>query len=568
MIKKTITFLIKNKKLISFFIVIFLVFLLNTFHESYPDEMDNILGGYLINKGMLPYTGFFTHHGPLAYYLASIITFISGASFVKFRILTAIFYFMFLIGTFYLLQNRLKKQKIFFFMFYIGVLALSSTYFWAHMFLADSISAYLLIPSYGILFLKMYRNEILLKTDLIIISIFSSLAVINSPTYLFAVFLLIFFSFLYYIKSSQEKITFNYLRRKIISFTLITGIPYIIFILFLFITQTFADYYYQALIYNKNYYIYNYPRPAGSTSVNPIRYAIIILDSFLNGYHVLLAAIKNVDFINPLNITLALSNFFLWIFLVIKRKFSLLLFSLLTIIYVNVRSSPLGFHPTDYQAASYVMLTFFNASFLTFIIKEEATLVKDYLSRIIITVFSFLFFLFWFFSIFFLFTELWQMTFLRYMGKMPLIYDAPQVAKIVNDIVPSNNYCWVGPFEFEEILYLKCKMPSRFHIFRRFFTEIPTFRNEILRDYTKNMPDVIVYKRNVFGEGKYPEDVFFLSGFLDKNYVRLKDIKGEKYSFISSKTKNYTLDEDFNFNKSKSEKLIQTLLHKGYLKKN
>src|SRR3990167_6222799 len=74
------------------FIVIWLILLLNSLHESYPDEFDNILGGWLILKGSLPYTGFFSHHGALSYYFASIITLLGGQSFVHFRLLTSFFF--------------------------------------------------------------------------------------------------------------------------------------------------------------------------------------------------------------------------------------------------------------------------------------------------------------------------------------------------------------------------------------------------------------------------------------------------------------------------------------------
>jgi hypothetical protein len=40
--------------LFSFFAILFA----NTFHEEYPDEYDNIVGGKLIVHGILPYTGF------------------------------------------------------------------------------------------------------------------------------------------------------------------------------------------------------------------------------------------------------------------------------------------------------------------------------------------------------------------------------------------------------------------------------------------------------------------------------------------------------------------------------
>src|SRR4051812_25119818 len=74
---------------------LFLFLFINTIHESYPDECDNILGGTYILKGILPYTGFFSHHGPIAYFVAALIASFSGHSFVGFRIFYSIFLLFF-----------------------------------------------------------------------------------------------------------------------------------------------------------------------------------------------------------------------------------------------------------------------------------------------------------------------------------------------------------------------------------------------------------------------------------------------------------------------------------------
>lgn len=554
-----------RKKEILFFCVIFIILVINSIHQSYPDEMDNILGGYLINKGFLPYIGFFTHHGPLAYYLASFITFFSGQSFVKFRLITPLFFSILAIGSFFVFKKRIKTVNPNIFLLYIGVLALSSTYFWAHMFLADPISGYFLIPAYALLSLKIYKNEVLKKIDLGIISVFSSLSLINSPTYSYSVFILGFFTFLYFIFISNKNFSLSgEFINKILIFIFIFAAPYVLFVIFLFITRTFGDYSFQALIYNKNYYIYNYPRPEGSTLVNPIRYAVIIFNNFFNAYEILLAAVKNVDFINPFNITLALSNFILWTFFILRKKYFLFLFSLLLIIFVNVRSNPLNVKATDYQAAVYLMLSFFNSSFLFYLLKDGIKEIKDYFSKILLTILFILFIIFWFFTLIFLFAEWWRMAYLRYMGTMPLIYDRPQVARMINDVVPKDRYCWVGPFDFEEILYLNCKLPSRFHIIRPPFIKIDSIKRQMISDFSKNKADIIILRHNVFREGKDADDKFF-TDFLKENYIRLKDFNKGRYVFKNSVLQNFNLSEDVYLEKIKADELVKKLFEKGYI---
>src|SRR3989344_2656306 len=76
-----------NLVTIGAFVLLFFLFLVNSVHESYPDEFDNILGGWYSLKGQLIYKDWFTHHAPIAYWTASLVEIFSGQSFVKFRIL-------------------------------------------------------------------------------------------------------------------------------------------------------------------------------------------------------------------------------------------------------------------------------------------------------------------------------------------------------------------------------------------------------------------------------------------------------------------------------------------------
>lgn len=557
--------LLRSERLffILFFVGIYLILFANSLHERYPDEFDNIIGGYLINHGVFPYTGFFSHHGPVSYFLAGILTPISSQSFVFFRFLTTFFYLFLLIFTFFIFKKRIKTLNVNFLLLYILVFALSAAYFWGHMFLADPISGYFLVISYGLLFLKIYKKEGLEFADLIIISVFSFLAVLNSITYIYAVFILVSAAFLYYllfIYKSGKKILLKSFGLLLILFLS----PYLLFLLYLIVTQSLDDYFFQAIIYNKNHYIYNYPRPPGSTNINPIRYAVVIFNNFFNAYQPLLVGIRDFYFPTPFNVTLALSNAFLWIFLAVKRRYLLLLLSFLTILFVNVRSNPIASKATDYQSSVYFMLTFLHAAFLFSIVKKEIELFKSKIIRLAVIVLFLLFSVYWFYNILYIFGNIFRMTYLRYMGEMPLIYDRPQVANIINEVVPKDRYCWVGPFSFEEILYLDCKLPSRYHWILPQFAGIERIKKEILEDYRRNKPDVIVYNRRFETFGSTAEFGRFFLNFLDANYVRLKDIN-PAFHFKESKTLDFKRDDDFNFEKSEARELVNLLVQKGYV---
>ena len=95
-----------------FYIGLFCLFLLNAFHESYPDEFDNIMGGWYILHGKLIYSGFFTHHGPVPYFLAALLELFSWQSFVRFRIVYAIFLFLFNVFVFWFYKKQTLRLKI------------------------------------------------------------------------------------------------------------------------------------------------------------------------------------------------------------------------------------------------------------------------------------------------------------------------------------------------------------------------------------------------------------------------------------------------------------------------
>lgn len=548
-------FVFRNWKTLVFFGIITLILLANSVHNSYPDEFDNILGGHLILKGMLPYRDFFSHHGPLAYFFAAIIDLFAQQSFVRFRVLMVGFFVGMFFLTYYILKRRTEKDDYQVVYIYIPLIALASTYFWGHMFLADPLSGYLLIPAYGLLFLRMFRGQLLQRADLVIISVFSALTCLMSTTYLYASLVLSAFTFLYHF--SVVKVRFNkQLLRKLLSFGLIFAAPYLVFALYLLITGSISDYLFQAITYNKNYYIYNYPRPEGSTAFNPARYAIIILNNFLNNYQVLLSTITKTDFMNPYNLTLALTNMVLWLYLLWKRKFLLFGLSFFAIVYATVRSNPLNSQVTDYQSAVYFMLTFFNASFLFYILQKE----KEWFARLAFIILL----IYWIFNTLFFSMDLWRMSYNRFMGQMPLIYDRPQAAPIINAVVPKNNYCWIGPFQFEEIYYLNCKAPSKYQWILPQFIKSDRLMTGVISDYSKNKADIIVYQRGYSAFGASSDYNNFFIDFLEANYTRLKNIDPNLH-FKGSPTKDFDLDEDFNFEKSKATQLVEELKAKGFL---
>ena len=528
---------LRHKIPIISFLILFVFLIFNALYATYPDEFDNILGGKLILQGALPYHGFFSHHGPISYFIAAVINIFSGISFVKFRLVLAVFYFAILTLIYYIFTRRIKILDFRYSLLFILALAVSMPFFWGQMLLADTLSAYLLVPAYGLLLYKNFLSQKLETKDLWVISVFSSLAVLNSPTYLYAVGFLALFTLIY--------------SRILKSFLLIFAIPYLIFGLYLLITGSLFDFLYQEVNYNKSYYIYNYPRPPGSTSFNPFRYMVIIMNNFINQYQPLMAGLKGTDWRFPMTASLAITNTVFWLYLLFKKKFLLLTFAFLIMVYVNARGNLGDVRASDYQMAVYFTLTLFNAVFLLYAIGRE----KSFAVLKTILVFT------WFFAGTFLAADFWRLNYTRYMGEAPLIYDRPAVAPILNKLLTKNEYCWVGPFEFEEMYYTNCKLPSKYHWILPQFAGIDKIKKEILEDYQKNRPAIIVFRRDYSAFMQSAEYSRFFQNFLDSDYVQLP----ANWRFKDSKINDFNLNENFNFRKDVASVYVQKLVDLGYL---
>lgn len=545
-----------SKKYIIFLsILVFFTFFINTFHAEFPDEYDNIVGGYYINQGMLPYKDFFSHHGPSSYYLASIITLISHRSFITFRILLSFVYFGFIVLTYFILKRRVKTNYSVPYWLFALILGLASTYYWNQMLLADTLSGYLLIPVYGILLLKAFFGEKLKLKDLIVISIFSALTFLTSITYIYAVCIaLAFTAFQYFLVDKNKLFT-----KDTVKFILIFILPYIVFFLYLLVTGSVKVFYQQAILYNKNTYIYNYPRPEGSTTINPLRYAIVITYNFFDSYRALLTQVKDFNFMFPFNITLAVVNLSLIITLIVKKKYNLALFILLTIIFTNPRSNPLNSKETDFQSAVYITLSLFNIPLVIKLITDEVERIKPMAVKLITSALYLILAAYLFFFMFYISNIFFTKVYLKYMGLAPLIYNNPQVAQLTNQLVKPDEYLWVGPLEFKEYLYSHALLPSKYHWFLRAHSVTPSINEEFIANISKNKPVVIIYKRDTSEFGNDPSSINSkLLKILSSDYFQVNDIEGYTSNFNS---RDFSLPEHFYFRKDMKDELISRLLN-------
>lgn len=557
----------RNWPYIFFAATVLFLFLANTIHESYPDEFDNILGGWYIIHGKIIYKDFFTHHDPFTYYLAGIIELISGRSFVAFRYVYALFLFLFTFGSYAYLKNSIKSASIKFYLAFILVFGIGATYFWGHMLLADNLAAILLTPVFALVFIKsFYRQQFTIK-DYTFISILTSLTLLSAVTYFYLIFVLMLYLSLHYLFSINfsSKKFFSKNTGKLI---LIFIAPYLLFLIYLLITASLKDYFYDAITFNQKYYIYNYPRPEGSTDINPIRYAIVIAQNFQDHFSSLLIQAKSFNFSFPFNISLAVGSASLIIFLLIKKRFDLALLLWVILTFANARSNPLTSSETDYQSSVYIMISIFVICFFISEVYEELKKDIDYPKKLILSSMLLIVGIYGLFNFTFLVRKFSEKTYDKFMGFQATIYDRPRIAPIVNSLVAPADYAWIGPFEFEELFYLNAQIPSKYMILLPAFGSAPEIQQKMLSDFQKNPPKIIYFDKRFFILGRSPEMYaqFFLD-YLNKNYITLYQYRKDKTVYKSSLPIDNRIDLETKLyiNKRDFPQIKQELLDKGLI---
>lgn len=540
------------------FILLGLIIFTNQLHFFYQDEFENMLAGKFILSGNLPYTGFFTHHNPGAFFLSTVIQLFSGTSFVRFRLILGIIYlssyflfFLYIRKKFGILESKILLW------FYV-LITFGATYFWAQMLLADTLSAYLLAPVYIILVLTALKNSSLTKFDLWIVSILTSFAVITTMTQVYsclAIYLLTLFLFLK--------------RRNVslLKFLIILASPYLLFLTYLLLTGSIKEYYYQAIDYNLNYYI---KLPGNTSAKNPLRVIIIFLVNFFWNFKAALLQVKDLSLGSPFVHTLALSNAVMLVFLALKRKYYLLVFLWVFLSLITARGNPYTTSETDYQTVVYHFISIFNGLLAIYLLFKEAAIAESQQIKKIL--FTGLFFLLGIYlaSLFFFFFDKWlDKTYQKYMGTLPLIYDQPQIAPTLEKLLTALNsqYYYIAPFDFENQYYMKKKLASKYLVILPAMEKIPRIQEELLNDLKRNHPKIIVFNSETSIYQVYPGE--FFKKYLYSEYVSLEGINlfCRGYKSKQKMFGDYDFERHFFFEKNEQSNLIPFLIDQNLIYK-
>lgn len=553
-----------HKKALLFFAITVILFFINAFHEQYPDEFDNIVGGWFILHGTLPFVGFFSHHGPVAYFVSAFVQIFSGHSFVTFRIVYDIMLALGVFAWYLYLQSRFGKIATNSYLYFSILLAIAATYFWGHMLVADSLASYFLTFCFVYFLLSFIYREKITLSDIAFISLFTCAALLTALTYIYLCFIIYAtLLFLYYRGQQGRARIINMLKA-----VLLLIMPYFIFLIYLLLTRSLSDYVYQSIIFNQKYYIYNYPNIQDG-HINPLRFAIVIFHQFFSNFFTILVQVKDFQFIFPFNVTLAIINVTVLVYLLFRRQFLASVFIILYMVYANARSSPLDIKETDYQSSVYIMMSLFNLCYILPALFHEIQMPLHYGKKVILSGLFILCLVYSFFTVGLLSNKFLDKAYNKYMGFAPLIYDRPDYAPIINAVTDKNDYFWIGPLEFQEYYYIHTKLASKYFILIPGMGHSTKIQQEFIADLQQHQPKIIVFKKNftILGYDPKKYGVYF-TNYLNDNYFTLHDYAsgGVRYVSVASVNDKVNLETDLYINKNNKDAVINSLLAGNFIK--
>lgn len=485
------SFILNNKIEILFLSLIFVIFIFNSFYGDFCDEWDNILGGKLINNGIYPYSGFFSHHFPLPYFISSIINIFSGNNIVVFRLIFELFLAIWLISIYFYVRNGSNINTLRLYLLLIALISSSSS---MNMLLAETIVAYAMLSIFLIIF---YHKKIFIK-DVCLISFFTFLISTSLAGFVFfsaIVYLLLLF---FWSKKNKLKI------RNIILFLIIVSLPYVVFIFYLLLTHSLRSFYWSNFTFNRVYY----SKFLTSVSNNIF---IIVFNIFTDFIKYLWFSLMNVSE----KIIFHTILFIFDIYYIFFKKDNFLIKIIFTVFLIF---STFRFVPSVVfifkNNSFYVLSLFIFANIFFQNIYNKNKLKKDISSSV-------------FFCLSFIVIVFIVNNFLIIFNKI-IVEDNLQNTTIISDklnnLLSPNDYYWVGPFHFKEIYFTKAKLATKYTFYLPWHALSPDINKEILNDLEKNKPKIIYFDKDIdiWGHvsGIYASQII---NYLNNNYTQFTE---------------------------------------------
>ncbi len=518
----------KEKIVIFLFIIGFALSIFSAPYATFCDEADVITASWLMNKGELLYQDIFCHHMPVPYFLLQILQLFSN------HLLFLRIGFAILSQSYFIILYLFFRKKLH--PYLIPIVSL----FWAmtrHMFLQNMILADTFV-AFGLftIFLEMIVNK---KTkyalkDKILISFatfisFGSSLIAVYPLLIFYVYYIVK-RILLYIKEKEKWL--DYLKEDIL-FMGIVLFPFLIFALYLCITNTWNAFWENAIFFNTDYYsLYN----GEGTPIS------LVINQFLDfpqrlKNRTLFATIfvpQMFHYTADVFIGISFVIFLVWSITAIYRYKSKAIVFILFVYFCYMRK---GFHCVTFL----IFPQFFLAEGILWTsrkLKQNKTgKIKDALATVVILLYSAIY------------ITLMVIDLVDMVKKEELVTDYGKEYKdIILAVTEEQDTIWAAPLK-AELYFVTNRMPANENIFYLPWQSIkPGLNEEIEKDLLEKKPKVIVYDAD---ELLWSETIVtssycgWLEKILEENYFTIEGVDNV-YFLKSEETEIREKLKDFN----------------------
>ena len=531
----------------------FIVFMVNTLYVSYPDEFVNLLGGQSVLRGGIPYKDFFDHHMPFAWYASAAMLLFSFGSYVLFRLwwAGAAWATLWLVGRF--IKSR-SKELHGYYLWFIVVYPLVAMYYWLHLFLADSLGFLFISALLWLMLAQTFAAQRSHMKTLYLFSFLIFLLLFSSMTYILLAGM--FYIWLLYLLYREQPKPMQYLRLCVAC-----AAPYVVYALYLFISNSWQDFYIANVVYNTKLYI-SIPNYTKGNFFNPVKFALTVIYNFHQEYLPLLSMIKHIDLYSPMGPLFAFASFLLVAFAFYKNPVvGMVLFLLLS--FSSPRSTISDLGETKYQAGGFISIGLVSAFFVLWARRQLE--IKDELVAILAKVFLVVLLLETIFFSLVMAKYTYERWYLRYTQAMPGINDKSPTADVIDSVLRGRDaYYWVGPYEpHHQFFVTEARLPGRYVSLLPQFREDAYFSNGFIAQFETTKPEVIIFKHlaSIFNTPSEVFGAFFLE-WMNGRYVRMRDIPGIK---IERSPETFEMANDVYLREDLRDELLQRFIQEGYV---
>lgn len=382
-----INFFAKHKFILIFVFILLIsikIYSLYFTNLAFGDEYDNFTYSWLFRQGILPYRDVFSHEYPLCAFLGLPLEFIghSQANYRLFILLVTFVFFSFF--TFYL--KGIWRLSILIFMLFSSF---AINFYGGQQFEDGSFLAIFLISSFLIVAFK--EGQLLKQGELVFFSVLFWLTLFSSPIFATPFLVLLGYHLLFQIR---KKISFRQSAKNLLPSLFYFLVPTLFFLLYLIITSSLRDFYFDAIIYNQQIYFYYLYQSSANIKILGffVHSAFDVVNHFFEIIKIqgpyLITFIKSAKFfIWPFNLNSSYTSYINIVFkqfydnfftfetfialfyltgitaLIVRRKFSLAILSIIFTMFLRLRIQT-RLHMAPFYLFSYWLLSVAIASYL------------------------------------------------------------------------------------------------------------------------------------------------------------------------------------------------------------